>query len=103
MPTIEITTTDYGPQPSDDNAGAYLQRCGEELAEKYGYSCTLITTCTNPGDPEAQMVRQFQVTIPDEGANGGKRQVTITAPEVVVDLAGDVMSESTFNARYGSQ
>lgn len=100
MPTIEITTTDYGPEESDDNPGAYLQRCGEELVSTHsGYTCTLMTTRT----PEDVVVRQLQVTIPDNNSPGGKRQVTIVAPETVVVLSnGDVMTESAFTAKYGS-
>lgn len=99
MPTIEVTTIDYRPEPPDgDNLGAYLQRASEAITAAYGYFCTLKTA----RDEQNNIVRQLQITIPDEGSTGNKRQVTIMAPEVIVDMNGDIMAESTFNAKFGS-
>jgi len=99
VPTISITTNDYAPEVSDgDNQGAYLQRCSEALVAAYpGYICNLMVSA----DSEGGIVRQLQVTIPDENSPGGKRPVMLMAPEPVIDVGGDVMSESAFNARYG--
>lgn len=96
MPTIEITVHEYGPEESDENPSAYLARCGEALVASYGYDYSILVA-HNGGEP----VRQLQVTIPDDGSSGRKRAVMITAPEPVMDVGGEVMTQTAFIAKYG--
>lgn len=102
MPDLVISVTAYEPDDSDENPSVYLQRCGEALMQQYGYHAVLMLGPADPTVPGSQPVRQLQITIPDDGTPGGKRAVLITAPEAVMDVAGDVMTATTYNARYGS-
>lgn len=93
--TFQIRATPYGPEEDDADHGVYLQRCAEALFAAHGYDCMQ----TIGGDPEAP-IRQLQINIPDGHARGGKRAVVITAPEVIIDANGDVMTQATFDGRY---
>lgn len=97
MPTIEINVTPYGPEESDDNPAAYLVRCGEAMYEQYGYDYEIRI---QPGDP-ATRVLQVNIPIADPASPDRKRPVAITAPEVAMDVAGDLMTETVFNAKFG--
>lgn len=92
MPDITITPVAYGPQESDENPGVYLQRCGEALLAAHGYSYTLLAE---------EGVRQLQINIPDEEANGGRRAVRVLAPQVLWDVDGTLLSDEQFTAKYG--
>lgn len=96
--TVSVTVTPYGPEESDTNPGAYLQRCGESLLDAHGYSYGLMVTNGDNG-----VVRQLQITVPDEDAPGGRRAITAIAPQIVVDNNGslEVMTEAMFDVKYG--
>lgn len=94
MPTIEINVDPYAPEESDAHPTDYLVRAGEAFLALYGYDYHILVAASDP------VTRQLQVNIP-ANAPGGTRAVVITAPEVVMDVAGDVMTETAFNARYG--
>jgi hypothetical protein len=93
--TVQITATPYAPEESDDSPAEYLVRCGEALVAAYGYSYTILV---QPGDPP---VRQLQVNVTDGDMAGGTRAVVVTAPDVVMDVGGQVMTQAAFNAKYG--
>lgn len=99
--TFQVTATPYGPEQSDDNPAAYLTRCGEAMLEAYGYQYNVMAAANDPADLEQGVMRQLQITIPDD-VPGGHRAVIINAPETIMDLGGDVMAASTFHARYGT-
>lgn len=94
MPTIEITTSDYAPEESDATPSDYLLRAGEAIHAAHGYDFYLMVGGEGP-------IRQLQINIPAD-APGGKRAVTIIAPEPIVDLSGDVMTQTQFNAKFGN-
>ena len=97
--TVEITITPYGPEAADENPSAYLQRAAESLLERYGYQSILMIA--QEGDVTT---RQLQVNIPDDSYPGGRRPVTVMAPNFVVDVNGalEILTEMQFNAKYGA-
>lgn len=101
MPTFELPYTPYAPEPEDDNPASYLTRCGEAMLA-YGHQYQVLGGPADPNDPESQPVRQLQVTIPDEDVAGGKRTPKFTAPETIIDVGGEPMTETAFNTKYGT-
>lgn len=102
--TVSVTVTPYRPLESDNNPGAYLQRCGNSFAVKYGYTSTLqIGSFTDPETSETAIVHQLQINIPDDAASGGIRPVKAVPPQIVVDTSGSIeaLTPEQFDTRYG--
>jgi hypothetical protein len=89
--SIQLTVMQFEPEENDEFPSTYLHRCGEYVEGKYGYRYSLMG---------GEGVRQLQITIVDE--QEGKRQLVFSAPTVLVEVAGDVMTLEAFTSRYGN-